>query len=321
MAERLPDGDKTKVGEVLGTYPPQRKDRRGMFKKIRLVFEADAARTLIQRAPTQEDRARLLDIQSRSAAAFLRAMPTSFPFRMTPEVLVSNVRFRLGLFPLRDHESRHCPRHLDKVLDQNALHVNACPTGARIFRHDMVRNAFATVARRAGHSVLLEDRQCRESGGKSFGPDVAYTSASSTTWTDISVVHVLQRSYIKSSASGAGTALDARAKAKASKYKDACAQLKVSFAPLVISAYGRLHKEFAEGISRLARDSPGDTGVAQRLAVVLLAVALARGNAAMFRAASRSSPSNTHHVDVSVAAIGDDAAWDSPDLENAGSPT
>ncbi len=128
-------------------------ERRGVSRVIRVALEDAEMQHLIETAPTNEERARLRALQSRTAGAFLSALHTRYSFRMRAEELACGIRFRLGLAPAPAPLT--CPkRGRGKSLDELGLHANSCSTAARIHRHNRIRDAVARIVRRTGIQSL-----------------------------------------------------------------------------------------------------------------------------------------------------------------------
>ena len=161
----------------------------------------------------------------------------------------------LGLPPLRYEIPLPCPMcekgvHRDGSPDP--WHPLACSAVRRRMvtsRHDRAMELVCRYARSCSVIARIEPKDF-----KSVVPDSELFFAAETLLTDLSGVHSLAPSHLQDSPAP-GQAMERRATHKRNKYDPHAEATGSTFVPLVMDAFGSMHKDFADTLDRIAEEA------------------------------------------------------------------
>ena len=202
---------------------------------------------------TIADRIRLESCRSKESGRWLRLHPLIEPlsdahFRIA-------LRLRLGLPPLRYDVPLPCPmckKGVDAEGNPDPWHPFACSAVRRRMvttRHDRAMELVCRYARSCSVIARTEPKDF-----KSLVPDSELFFASKTLLTDLSGVHSLAPSHLERFPAP-GQAMQHRATDKHNKYDAHAEATGCTFSPLVMDAFGSMHKEFADVLDSIAEEA------------------------------------------------------------------
>ena len=199
------------------------------------------------------DRIRLHSCRSKESGRWLRLHPLIAPlsdahFRIA-------LRLRLGLPPLRYNIPLPCPMCMKGVHRDGSpdpWHPLACSAVRRRMvtsRHDRAMELVCRYARSCSVIARIEPKDF-----KSVVPDSELFFAAATLLTDLTGVHSLAPSHLHDSPTP-GQAMERRATHKCTHYNPHAEATGSTFAPLVMDAFGSMHKTFGEVLDRIAEEA------------------------------------------------------------------
>ena len=202
---------------------------------------------------TIADRIRLQSCRSKESGRWLRLHPLTVP--LSDSHFRIALRLRLGLPPLRYDIPLPCPMcekgvHRDGSPDP--WHPLACSAVRRRMvtsRHDRAMELVCRYARSCSVIARIEPKDF-----KSVVPDSELFFAAETLLTDLSGVHSLAPSHLQDSPAP-GQAMERRATHKRNKYDPHAEATGSTFVPLVMDAFGSMHKDFADTLDRIAEEA------------------------------------------------------------------
>ena len=225
----------------------------------------------------------------------LDTLPTSTSLQLTDWEFTSAMRHRLGLTNMPANAPGvqcFCGRHLKQGDTDHAMTCKSL-SGAMTLRHDLTKNDWCRIARRAGiatsaepvlrplqgaQAALLADRQ----GSRG---DILLALSSALTVADVSIVHPAADTYVRAAANAAGSAAAVRDQAKRARYETDDPH-GYAFIPLSMETYGRMGKPAMELLNKLA-ETAADGGVNKDSFVTnalrVLSIGLCRGNAVLYK--------------------------------------
>jgi hypothetical protein len=230
---------------------------------------------------------RMESLASLGASAWLTAVPhPDWPSLSIPDdVFRRALRLRLHL-PVDSAPFDKC-FHCNALISTDPFHFLSCLNTRRqavTHRHDLIVKSITAAANRAGAPSGNEPTSHR------LNPNVArvrpdnyfHFPNGSYVLGDVSVVHAGSSSFRNKSVL---TSLKVRAAAKKKKYSPYAAQVRASFTPLVIEAFGALHPDFYEHLKKI-RDTalrntvcrPQDKAAYLARLVQVLSIKLQTGN-------------------------------------------
>jgi len=253
----------------------------GVMRKVQKAWDAPCcqakAQSLLDSAPDQTTKARLLASREETSGAWLKAFPlSSIGLKLEDDVISVAVSLRLGC--------SICEPHVcvcGAQVDSKGHHGLSCKGSAgRHTRHNQLNDVVWRALQRAQVPAMKEPLGLSRGDGKR--PDgvtlIPWARGRSLTW-DVTVPDTLAQSHIQDSAQKAGSAA---AKAEASKsQKYASLAHSHHFIPLAMETLGSWGPQCKDFISEVGRRITRVTGEPKETAYLRqrLSVAIQRGNA------------------------------------------
>ena len=239
---------------------------------------SNAVDLLLQNAPHDVARARLLAVSAKESGAWLKALPvSSLGLRMDDSTIRVAVGLRLGSVLCRPHTCQHC----EVEVDQLGTHGLSCKRSeGRHHRHSAVNDILHRALRSAKVPARLEPSGLTRSDGKR--PDgvtlVPWRRGKPLVW-DATCPDTLAFSYRANATAGAGEVAAMAEQKKLIKYDSLAPNYDI--APVAIEslgAIGPLSRALLKDLGRRIKESTGEARAHEYL-VQRLAVAVQRGNA------------------------------------------
>jgi len=239
---------------------------------------ATSVDSLLEHAPDDMARARLLAVSTKESGAWLQALPiTSLGLRMDDETIRVAVGLRLGSTLCRSHTCQHCGAEVDRL----ATHGLSCKkSSGRHQRHAAINDIVHRALSSAHIPSRLEPSGLHRSDGKR--PDgvtmIPWKCGKPLVW-DATCPDTLALSYRGAACSGAGAVAAMAEERKVSKY----ANLDTShtFTPVAVETMGVIGTKSMAFLKDLGHRIRQRTGEAKASAYLLqrVSVAVQRGNA------------------------------------------
>ena len=239
--------------------------------------------------------ARLRSCSCRAASMWVDVLPTSRALQLTNGEFISSMRHRCGQTHMPANVPGvqcFCGRYMEPG---NTDHAMTCKTlsGALTLRHEILKEIWRRIARRAGiatsvepvlrllrgaQAALIADRE----GSRG---DILLALSGALTVADVSVVHPAAETYVQVAAREEGGAAAIRDQQKRTKYSTADPH-GYAFIPLSMETFGRLGKPAMQLLNTLA-ETAADGGVSKEgfvtNALHELSIGLCRGNAVLYK--------------------------------------
>ena len=234
--------------------------------------------SLLQNAPHDVARARLLAVTAKESGAWLKALPvSSLGLRMDDSTIRVAVGLRLGSVLCHPHACQRC----DVEVDQLGTHGLSCKKSeGRHYRHSSMNDILHRALRSAKVPARLEPSGLTRSDGKR--PDgmtmVPWRNGKPLVW-DATCPDTLAQSYRANATSGAGAVAAMAEGRKMVKYDSLASSYNV--VPVAIEslgAIGPLSKAFLKDLGGRIQQQTGEARAHEYL-LQRLAVAVQRGNA------------------------------------------
>ena len=238
-----------------------------------------SAEGLLEDAPDDVARARLLAVSAKESGAWLHALPiSSLGLRMDDNTVRIAVGLRLGSALCRPHDCQHCGAEVDRL----AVHGLSCKNSeGRHYRHGAINDIVHRALTTARVPSRLEPSGLARTDGKR--PDgvtmIPWKNCKPLVW-DATCPDTLALSYRSQATSSAGAVADLAEGKKADKYSSL--GVGYSFAPIAIETFGAMGKNTLSFLKELGHRVSRCTGEVKAKAFLLqrLSVAVQRGNAA-----------------------------------------
>ena len=239
---------------------------------------SSTAESLLEGAPDDITRARLLAVSTKESGAWLHALPiSSLGLRMDDNTVRVAVGLRLGSSLCRPHTCQHCGADVDQL----ATHGLSCKKSeGRHYRHGAINDILHRALTTAGIPSRLEPPGLVRTDGKR--PDgvtmIPWRNGKPIVW-DATCPDTLARSYRCQATSRAGAVADLAEERKSVKYT--CLGAGYSFTPVAIETLGAMGKRSLAFVRELGHRVMQSTGEVKARTYLLqrLSVALQRGNA------------------------------------------
>ena len=239
---------------------------------------SNAVDLLLQNAPHDVARARILAVSAKESGAWLKALPvSSLGLRMDDSTIRVAVGLHLGSVLCRPHTCQHC----EVEVDQLGTHGLSCKRSeGRHHRHSAVNDILHRALRSVQVPARLEPSGLTRSDGKR--PDgvtlVPWRRGKPLVW-DATCPDTLAFSYRANATAGAGEVAAMAEQKKLIKYDSLAPNYDI--APVAIEslgAIGPLSRALLKDLGRRIKESTGEARAHEYL-VQRLAVAVQRGNA------------------------------------------
>ena len=242
--------------------------------RVSVVSEA-----LLENAPDDRSRARLLAASSRESGAWLQAPPvSSLGLRMDDNTIRVAVGLRLGSSLCRPHSCHHCGAEVDRY----GTHGLSCRwSEGRHYWHVSLNDIIHRALSSAKVPSRLEPAGIYRSDGKR--PDgitlVPWESGKLLVW-DATCADTFAPSYISDAASGVGVVAAQAEARKVAKYQHL--DTSHSFAPVSVETSGVFGPQTHAFLKNLGRRITLATGEVRSFSYLIqrMSVAIQRGNAA-----------------------------------------
>ena len=236
---------------------------------------------LIQNAPDQSNKGRLLAVSSPHAGVWLNAIPiSSLGLKLDNESLRIAVALRLGVDMSMPYTCQ-----CGTPVDRRTVHGLDCrKSGGKHIRHSAVNDIVHRALQAAGVPSQLEPTGLSRDDGKR--PDgatiIPFSKGKCLVW-DVTCVNTLAASHIKSAASHPGAPSEAAEQKKHKKYANLSEQY--IFTPFAIETLGSWGPEASSFVSELGRRLAAATGEPRATSFLRqkISIAVQRGNAVCIR--------------------------------------
>ena len=236
------------------------------------------AESLLESAPDDITRARLLAVSTKESGAWLHALPiSSLGLRMDDNTVRVAMGLRLGSTLCRPHTCQHCGAN----VDQRATHGLSCKKSeGRHYRHGAINDIIHRALTTARILSRLEPSGLVRTDGKR--PDgvtmIPWKNGKPLVW-DATCPDTFAPSYRYQATSRAGVVADLAEEKKTVKYTSLGAGY--SFTPVTIESLGAMGKKSLAFVKELGHRVRQCSGEVKARAYLLqrLSVAVQRGNA------------------------------------------
>ena len=226
-------------------------------KRLSEEIEKQLLRQLLESTSSQSDRARLLEVSSRSvnASKWITAVPSpGLGNKFEPDEAQVLFKHRLGL-PLAS-PGKTCTMCPDKALDPHGHHALTCKKGPDVVsRHNFLRNTIFNYARNAQMSPVLEQGANLDQAGTLTRPAdvlIPLWSLGKAGAIDVTVAHPLNPLTIEGASATPGYCLEVAETRKHAANEAKCRDLGWKCLAVAFTPYGTIGEEGKLVLKRIA---------------------------------------------------------------------